>query len=98
MTRRKPNPLPIGRPRSGNVRHTVSLPPDLWAHVDAQEGGNRSERLRLVVRRDAAVPVDAIDKLLEGFEHEGWAMQYDDPHEIVCDWLDAVQAKDKVSE
>jgi hypothetical protein len=42
-----------GRKRTGNERHTVSLPPDLWAHVDAQEGGNRSERLRLVVRRDA---------------------------------------------
>jgi predicted nuclease with TOPRIM domain len=38
-----------------------------------------------------AVPLEAIDKLLEGFEHEGWAMQYDDPHQIVCDWLDVVQ-------
>jgi hypothetical protein len=53
MTKRKPNPQRGGRPRNGNVRHTVSLPPALWAHVDAQAGGNRSERLRLVVRRDA---------------------------------------------
>jgi hypothetical protein len=38
---------------AGMERHTVTLPPDLWAHVDAQQGGTRSERLRLVVRRDA---------------------------------------------
>jgi hypothetical protein len=55
MTKRKPNPLPVGRPRltpAGMERHTVTLPPALWAHVDAQEGGNRSERLRVVVGRD----------------------------------------------
>jgi hypothetical protein len=52
MTKRKPNPLPIGRPRLGNERHTVSLPPALWAHVDAQEGDTRSARLAVVVGRD----------------------------------------------
>jgi hypothetical protein len=42
-----------GRPRTGNERHTVSLPPALWAHVDAQEGDTRSARLAVVVGRDA---------------------------------------------
>jgi len=52
MTKRKQNPQPIGRPRSGNVRHTVSLPPALWAHVDAQEGDTHSARLAVIVARD----------------------------------------------
>ncbi len=41
-----------GRKPSGNVRHTVSLPPALWAHVDAQAGDTRSARLAVVVGRD----------------------------------------------
>jgi hypothetical protein len=53
MTKRKPNPQRGGRPRSGNERHTVSLPPDLWQFVAVQGGKNRSERLAVVVRRDA---------------------------------------------
>jgi hypothetical protein len=53
LTKRKPNPQRGGRKRTGNERHTVSLPPALWAHVDAQAGDTRSARLAVVVRRDA---------------------------------------------
>jgi hypothetical protein len=75
MTKRKPNPQRGGRPRNGNVRHTVSLPPALWAHVDAQAGGNRSERLRLVVRRDAerSAVDDAAEKWAAAF---GCSVEY----------------------
>jgi hypothetical protein len=55
MTKRKPNPQRGGRKPSGNERHTVSLPPALWAHVDAQAGKTRSARLAVVVGRDMAV-------------------------------------------
>jgi hypothetical protein len=52
MTKRKPNPQRGGRKRTGNERHTVSLPPEQWAYIDVQPGKNRSERLAYVVQRE----------------------------------------------
>jgi metal-responsive CopG/Arc/MetJ family transcriptional regulator len=49
MTKRKPNPQRGGRKRTGNERHTVSLPPALWQFVDVQGGKNRSERLAVAL-------------------------------------------------
>jgi hypothetical protein len=45
----------------------VSLPPELWAHVDAQAGGNRSERLRVVVGRDMELSGLAEDERLSRY-------------------------------
>jgi hypothetical protein len=57
MTKRKPNPQRGGRKRTGNERHTVSLPPEQWAYIDVQPGKNRSERLSYVVQRAKVVKV-----------------------------------------
>jgi hypothetical protein len=50
MTKRKPNPLPVGRPRKGNERHTVSLPETRWQFVATFAGDNRSARLDTALR------------------------------------------------
>jgi hypothetical protein len=90
MTKRKPNPQRGGRPRSGNVRHTVSLPPALWAHVEAQAGDTRSARLAAVVGRDAAIPLEAIGKLADIVAEE-WGESCS--ADAVYEWLDNLQAK-----
>jgi hypothetical protein len=51
LTTRKRAPG-AGRPHTGKVRHTVTLLPEQWAHIEGQIGRNRSERLAAVVQRD----------------------------------------------
>ena len=68
----------------------MSLPPALWAHVDAQAGDTRSARLAVVVGQEAAVPVEAISRVVRWIEDE-WGET--EPATIVGEWLDKWEVK-----
>ena len=68
MTRRKPQPQPVGRPRldrddpaDPTERHTLTMRRSEWAYL-RRHGRTLSEGARVVVREHIALSVTAVDQ------------------------------------